>query len=305
MKISILGARGQIARSLITLYLERGKLADLELYSRSPEDLTSEMKGARIYPSDAFINHEHEIIINCIGISNLKGGKNSGAEIFKIHETWDNLILEYLHRNEKALYISMSSGAVYGRDFQNPIDEKSCLLNGTIEMFPADFYAVSKLNCEAKHRSFDKFSIVDLRIFSYISKFIDFNSNFLISEIMTAVKNKKVFITDDRNISRDYIHPEDMMQIIDLIIKYWQQTGYINDVFDIYSKNPVTKTDMLQGISEKFNLKYEIKTGANVNSSPTGFKMNYYSINWKLKKLGYKPRYSSLKAILKVLGETL
>jgi len=305
MKISILGARGQIARSLISLYLERSEWADLELYSRSPESLVSEMKGIRVYPSDDFINHEHEVIINCIGISNLKGGKNSGADIFKIHETWDNLILEYLERNEKALYISMSSGAVYGKDFQNPINEKSCLLNGIAEISPADFYAISKLNCEAKHRSFDKFSIVDLRIFSYISKFIDFNSNFLVSEIITAITNKKIFITDDRNISRDYVDPEDMIQIIDLIIKRWREGGCINDVFDIYSKNPVTKMNMLQGISEKFNLRYEIKAGTNVNSSPTGFKMNYYSINRKLKKLGYEPRYSSLEAILKVLDEVL
>ena len=305
MKISILGARGQIARSLISLYLERSEWAGLELYSRSPESLTSEIKGIRVYPSVDFINHDHEIIINCIGIPNLKGGKNSGADIFKIHEIWDNLILEYLERNEKALYISMSSGAVYGKNFQNPVDENSCLLNGITEISSADFYAVSKLNCEAKHRSFGKFNIVDLRIFSYISKFIDFNSNFLVSEIMTAVKNRKVFITDDRNISRDYIHPEDMMQIIDLIIKHWQQTGFINDVFDIYSKNPVTKMDMLESISEKFNLKYEIKTGTSVDLSTTGFKMNYYSANKKLKQIGYEPRYSSLDAILKVLGEVL
>lgn len=305
MKISILGARGQIARSLISLYLERGKWSDLELYSRSPESLASEIKGIRVHPSVDFINHDHEIIINCIGIPNLKGGKNSGADIFKIHETWDNLILEYLERNEKALYISMSSGAVYGKNFQSPVAEQSCLLSGMVEISPADFYAVSKLNCEAKHRSFDKFSIVDLRIFSYISKFIDFNSNFLISEIMTAIKNKQIFITNDRNISRDYIHPEDMIQIIDLIIKHWQVAGFINDVFDIYSKSPVAKMDMLQNIAEKFNLKYEIKAGTNVNSSPTGFKMNYYSVNKKLKQIGYEPRYSSLDAILKVLGEVL
>jgi len=305
MKISILGARGQIARSLISLYVQKNELSNLALYSRAPEALMSEIKGARVYRSQDFSIHDHDVIINCIGMSNLKGSKNSGAEIFRIHETWDNFILEYLKRNEKVLYINMSSGAVYGKDFQNPIDEKSCLLNGITEISPSDNYAVSKLNSEAKHRSYAKLSIVDLRIFSYISKFIDFNSNFLISEIMAAVKNKKVFITDDRNIFRDYIHPEDMIQIIDLIIKRWKEDGFINGVFDIYSKNPVTKIDMLQGISEKFNLKYEIKTGTNVNSSPTGFKMNYYSINWKLKKLGYKPRYSSLKAILKVLGETL
>ncbi|MFA5322010.1 MAG: NAD(P)-dependent oxidoreductase [Smithella sp.] len=305
MKISILGARGQIARSLISLYMERGELSNLELYSRSPEKLISEVKGAKVYPSEDFIHHNHEIIINCIGISNLKGIGNSGAKIFKINETWDNLILEYLKRNEKALYISMSSGAVYGKNFQSPVAKNSCLLSGMVEISPADFYAVSKLNCEAKHRSFDKFSIVDLRIFSYISNFIAFKSNFLISEIMTAIKNKQTFVTNDLNLARDYLHPEDMIQVIDVVIKSWQNAGFINDVFDTYSKNPVTKMDMLQSISEKFNLLYEIKMETNVDSSATGFKMNYYSVNKKLQKLGYEPRYSSLDAILKVFGEVL
>jgi len=305
MKISILGARGQIARSLISLYIEHGELSNLELYSRSPESLISEIKGAKVYPSEDFIRHDHEVIINCIGMSNLKGIKNSGQEIFNIHETWDNLILEYLKRNKNALYINMSSGAVYGKHFQNPVTETSCLLNGVTEISPDDFYAVAKLNAEAKHRSFEKFNIVDLRIFSYISKFIDLNSNFLVSEIMKSIKDKQIFITNVQNISRDYLHPEDMMQIVNLVIKKWKGVGFINNTFDTYSRNPVTKMDMLKSLSEKYNLQYEIKTDANIDSSTTGFKMNYYSVNRMLKNLGYEPRYSSLEAILKVFGEVL
>jgi len=305
MKISILGARGQIARSLLSLYMAKSELSNLELYSREPESLISEIKGARVYPSEDFIRNDHEVIINCIGISNLKGIKKSSQEIFNIHETWDNLILEYLKRNKNALYINMSSGAVYGKYFQNPVTENSCLLNGVIEILPTDFYAVSKLNSEAKHRSFKKFSIVDLRIFSYISKFIDLNSNFIVSEILKAIKGKQIFITNIQNISRDYLHPEDMIQIIDLVIKQWRKIGFINDAFDTYSKNPITKMDMLKNLAEKFNLQYIIKKETNSDSSATGFKMNYYSVNKKLKNLGYEPRYSSLDAILKVFGEVL
>jgi len=86
MKINILGARGQIARSLIYLYIERGKLSNLELYSREPKRLISEIKGARVYSSENFIAHDHEIIFNCIGISNLKDSKDSGPEISVIYD---------------------------------------------------------------------------------------------------------------------------------------------------------------------------------------------------------------------------
>jgi nucleoside-diphosphate-sugar epimerase len=63
--------------------------------------------------------------------------------------------------------------------------------------------------------------------------------------------------------------------------------------------------DMLKSLAKKCKLKYEIKTETKIDSSATGFKMNYYSVNKKLKKLGYEPRYSSLDAILKVFGEVL
>lgn len=305
MTISILGARGQIARSLISLYIEKGELSNLALYSREPERLTLEIKDADVYHSEDFLRHNHDVIINCIGMPSVKGAQSRTSDVFDIHERWDNLILEYLRKNEKALYISMSSGAVYGKNFQSPVDETSCLLKGIHEISPADCYAVSKLNCEAKHRSYAKLSIVDLRIFSYISKFIDFSSNFLMSEIMTAIKNKKIFMTNDQNITRDYLHPEDMMQIISLIIGRWEETGFINDVFDVYSQKPITKMDLLESLAKKFNLQYEIRKELNVDISATGFKMNYYSLNKKLKQLGYEPRYSSLEAILKVFGEVL
>ncbi len=305
MKISILGARGQIARSLISLYIEKSELSGLALYSRDPEKLRLEIKDAVVYSSEDFPRHNHDVIINCIGIPTVKGVPNRASDVFDIHERWDNLILQYLNRNQKALYISMSSGAVYGRNFQNPVDETCCLLQGITEISPADFYGVSKLNCEAKHRAHEKFSIVDLRIFSYISRFIDFNSNFLVSEILTALRNKKIFMTNDHNIARDYLHPEDMMQILSLIIKRWQKTGFINDVFDVYSKKPITKMDLLESLAKKFNLQYEIKKELHVDASATGFKMNYYSVNKKLEKIGYEPRYSSLNAILKVFGEVL
>ena len=154
MKISILGARGQIARSLISLYIEKGELSNLELYSRSPESLISEIKGAKVYPSEDFIRNDHEVIINCIGISNLKGIKNSDREIFNTHEAWDNLILEYLKRNKNALYINMSSGAVYGKHFQNPVTEKSCLLNGVIEISPNRFLCCRETQCRSKTQVF-------------------------------------------------------------------------------------------------------------------------------------------------------
>jgi len=40
----------------------------------------------------------------------------------------------------------------------------------------------------------------------------------------------------------------------------------------------------------------KLRKESDTDSSCTGFKMNYYSTNKKLEKLGYEPRYSSLDA---------
>ena len=63
--------------------------------------------------------------------------------------------------------------------------------------------------------------------------------------------------------------------------------------------------DLLKVLAEKYNLQYEVRKGARIDSSATGFKMNYYSINRKLQQFGYDPRYTSLHAIIHVFDEVL
>ena len=70
----------------------------------------------------------------------------------------------------------------------------------------------------------------------------------------------------------------------------------INTAFDVQSKKPIKKFDLLESLSKNYGLTYTIKRKN--QTSPTGLKENYYSKSRKIKKLKNTPRYSSLQTIL-------
>ena len=66
-----------------------------------------------------------------------------------------------------------------------------------------------------------------------------------------------------------------------MIVEY----GFLNDVFDVISKKPVNKFELLEYFSKEHGLKYEIIDTQ--YKSATGSKLNYYSLNDKIKIFGF------------------
>jgi len=109
---------------------------------------------------------------------------------------------------------------------------------------------------------------------------------------LTPILNKKTFITNDANITRDYIHPKDLF----LIIKKCIEIGNLNTAFDVTSAKSVKKREILDYFSENYGLKYKIVPSVE-NASPTGQKNIYYSKYNKLAQFGYKPALTSMETI--------
>ena len=157
-----------------------------------------------------------------------------------------------------------------------------------------DWYSIAKLYAEAKHRSLPNLSIVDVRVFNYFSHKQDMSARFLITDIVRAIKNKKVFKTSAENIVRDFITPPDFYHLILSIIN----SKEMNISLDCYTKSPVSKFDLLSELESKFGLRYEIDKNINTVNA-TGVKLNYYSTNDKAKNISYKPKVTSLNGIIK------
>ncbi len=296
--IAILGATSHIANGLIYGFHRKGE-SMLHLFARSLDRVHDFLATIRcrdhvaVMHLESFFESECDIVINCVGIGD--PGKLRGAEasIFRLTENYDNLILDYLDSHPGAFYINVSSGAVYGTEFARPADASTRYSVDANNITVPEYYGVAKLNAELKHRAFTKLNIVDLRIFSYFSRFIDPQSKFLLTKILSCIKKKQTFETGPDNIIRDYAHRDDLLSLIEASTS--RKT--LNDAFDVYSLKPISKFEILDFFSRQYGLKYTVKDVAQ-GASPTGSKNHYYSINRKAEKIGYSPRFTSLDCII-------
>jgi nucleoside-diphosphate-sugar epimerase len=137
--------------------------------------------------------------------------------IFSLTEKFDNMALRYLEFHPKTVYINFSSGAVH-----------------TITpdaLKPEHFYGVAKLYQEARHRALSKLNIVDIRVFSYFSRFVDPDSGYFLTELIKCIKRNSVFVTTPCDFIRDFLSSEDLFNLVCLVIK----ARPFNDVVEAYS----------------------------------------------------------------------
>lgn len=299
-KVAILGAMGHIGKSLIHQFSLKNEF-EVSLFSRSKDSIDSFLytfispEAVHLFHTDTnenFIARTYDAVINCTGIGNPAIFKNDPRQIFEVTEKFDELVISNLKQNPDTLYINLSSGAVYGKGIESGALSDTQSLIDINDLKPSDYYGIAKINSEAKHRALSNFNIVDLRIFSFFSRFIDLESTFLIADIIKSIKNKQTFLTNSDNIVRDFTCPSDLYDLIKLLIDKKQ----INDVFDVYSIKPILKFELLDFFKEKYGLHYQINETSN-NQSPTGNKNNYYSKFDKASKIGFMPKFSSLTGI--------
>ncbi|WP_339310685.1 NAD(P)-dependent oxidoreductase [Paenibacillus sp. FSL M7-0896] len=296
--IAILGATGHIAKNLI-LGLAATQEYELYLFSRSRERMVLFLTENQLQERVKLCEYnefartaDYDVIINGVGIGDPQNLVQHPFQVFQITEQYDNLILDYLHKNPAAIYINLSSGAVYGSEFDQPATDGKWLKLDPNHLSAQEFYGITKLNMEAKHRSLSQHRIVDLRVFGIFSAFIDLNSRYLLTDIIHHLRKGEILHTSPDNIVRDYVHPEDLIQLIKLCMR--EEAG--NEVYDVFSLKPAAKFEILDYFADHYGLRYEIEDNSSYNSI-TGSKNNYYSLNHSATQIGYLPRYTSLQSI--------
>ena len=302
MRVAILGATSQIAQDLI-LSFSKNQHYDFSLFGRNVallekwinnENLSEEYQ---VQEYSEFGHHQkYDVIINFVGIGDPVKAQKMGGDIFQITEQYDDMALEYLKQHKKTKYIFLSSGAVYGGNYQEPVNKNTIATIDINNLKSTDWYTLAKLYAEAKHRSLSDLSIIDVRVFNYFSHRQNMDARFLITDIVRAIKNKEVFKTSAENIVRDFITPLDFYNLVQAIIDFKP----INTALDCYTKAAVTKLDLLLKLKEKFGLEYQVEKSINIINA-TGPKLNYFSTNYKAKSVGYSPQNTSLEGVISEL----
>lgn len=297
MRIAILGATSEIARDL-TNSLRFNKKYELSLFSRRPAELEAWLRAcdpSNIPPSNNLIEFSPAIafdaILNFIGAGNPKLISDLGESIIKLTHTYDQLVLNYLKIHPNCRYIFMSSGSIFGGNFDKPIDSSSILPNFSTESSSNHWYQNAKLSAEILHRKLVDAPITDLRIFNYFSNTQSIQSQFLMANIARALINQSSLEVSTEYIVRDFLHPIDFCEMIMSILEAPPK----NQALDCYSKSPISKKELLEYLEGQFGLKVEVSKTPLFN--PTGAKVNYFSQNKQAQLLGYFPKYSSLEGI--------
>ncbi len=303
--VAILGATGHIGRSLAAEFATRS-LASLTLYARDCERLAgppgSPSSGARFKPELAelacFPLRPHDVIINAVGRGDPRDVRQAGAEIVTVDATWDDAAIAALSDNRECLYVAISSGSVFGARREVPVDEATTMMAVETARAQKDYYAEAKLTAEAKHGGLPGFNIVDLRLFGYISAFLDPRGGFFLSQVLAALDGDTVLQVHPSDMVRDYISAQDLADLIELSAA----ARPINRAFDAYSAEPVSKFDLLAALTETFGLEWRISSDQTLNAGAIE-KSVYYSLNRQAAALGYAPQSTAMQNVLAAIGE--
>jgi nucleoside-diphosphate-sugar epimerase len=97
------------------------------------------------------------------------------------------------------------------------------------------------------------------------------------------------------DIVRDFTTANDIVSVIKFLIK----KEPTNDVFDLRSKEALSKFELLNRLKEEVGLSFEVEDVD--ETSPTGVKNVYAPKESLLESLGYTPRYTSVENVLSEL----
>lgn len=299
MHIAILGATSQIAKDL-ALSFDAHSEHQLTLFARRPEAVRDWLAGVGLAGRYAVADFEafgaecrFDAVLNFVGVGNPAQAAAMGASIFEVTLKYDQMALDYVREHPRCRYIFLSSGAVYGSTFDEPVDESTMAVVAINNFEPQGWYAAAKLHAECRHRSLAHLPIVDIRVFNYFSRTQDITARFFITDMLRSIKSGKVLITSADNIVRDYISPDDFFRLVSGVLT----SPAANDAVDCYTKAAVDKMTLMAVMRERFGLVYEIIEGQ-VGINATGGKMCYFSRNKRAEAYGYFPSNTSLENIL-------
>src|SRR5260370_34297870 len=213
MRVAILGAGSYVARAILPGLL-RSTDWEAVLDARAPEPLTRWVVGRglpseqiSVLSTNEFGSRAFDVIVNFVGAGDPRLVNEMGKDILAVPAEWDLRALQAVKQRPSTGYIFASSGAATGEAFMLPREPGAPLKAPA----PGDHYAHAKAEAEARHREHGDLSIVDLRLYSFYSAGMGARLGYLVCTMLQTLLAGAVLTTDEHDISRDYLHPDDLV----------------------------------------------------------------------------------------------
>ena len=298
LSVGIFGASGQIGRCLT-----RALAADhdLSLFARRPgvvhDFLDLEGLAARVATFDGFAGGDYDLIINAVGNGDPAGIRREGAGILETTAHFDDLALGYLRARPETGYLFLSTGAIYGEDYRQALEPEPVLRLPLNRATPKEFYPLAKRIAEIKHRTASDLKVSDIRIFGFVSRALDPQGGFFLSQVLQKLLADEVFETGASDFVRDYASSDDLVRLVRAIV----ENGVPNREFDLYSAAPTTKAGLLEAMKREFGLRVEIGGSQAIDAVQTV--PPFITAQRAAETVGYRPAGTSLQNVLDAVRE--
>jgi nucleoside-diphosphate-sugar epimerase len=297
--IAILGASSLIAVDFL-IHASKVDGPEFRLYTREPDNLIQVLAAhgiSRRWPVmrfGDFGSEPYSAIINFVGVGDPAKALELGSGIFSLTREFDEVAVANLSRHPDTRYIFISSGAVYGADLDRPVTSQDCVRLPLNAVGRQHYYGMAKLYAEYTHRAMPQLSIIDIRVFNYVSRRMDVKARYLLTEMLSAIRDKRAFRTTARQVVRDFLHPLDMHALLCCAIAAPPGT---NMPIDAYTRSSIGKEELIGLMAEKFGLQVEL-VSSDVSINASGIKNVYVSANRVAESLGYRPMHTSASGIV-------
>ncbi|MDA9797310.1 NAD-dependent epimerase/dehydratase family protein [Luminiphilus sp.] len=250
-KVAILGPNGLIGRELIASLKKNDAMS---VYPVSQKRDTP----AKSITFESFMNIAFDAIINCRGVGDPSQIRLHPDTCVESHLASRKLVMDYLEKHEHLdpLCLFISSGGIFNRGIASNVDERENVRFRIESLESFDAYRLAKLLVECLNRAESERSIVDVRIFGFVSASFSNQSSFFINELFQCVKNERTLSTDKGDFLRDYVTAEDIALLISHLLR--SKTPKINCAINLLSKRPISKFEILDFFKNEFGLRYRV-----------------------------------------------
>lgn len=220
MKLLIIGSQGFLGSNISSHFESLGH----HVFSCDFLDIRNEKNYFRINPFksdylEIFESHKFELVVNCAGSANVGASIDDPFFDYDLNVNVVSKILGAIYKtNKETKFINISSAAVYGNPIDLPI--RTEYADNAIPISP---YGVHKRMAEVLLKSYyDSFNIptCSLRVFSAYG---NGQKKLLMWDLFQKFQNDEsdtIELFGTGNETRDFIHINDILQQIELVIKH-------------------------------------------------------------------------------------
>lgn len=282
MKILVIGSKGFIGQHTLDHFRKLG-------YDTIGCDVVTDYDDSNYFQIDAtnsdyhfiFENHEINVCVNCSGAASVPLSLQFPLKDFSLNTLNVFKILEAIRTNQpQCKFINLSSAAVYGNPISLPIKEN-------FEPKPLSPYGIHKLQAEqicTEFNSYYDIKTCSVRIFSAYGNGLKKQLFWDMYKKFSA--NDSIELYGTGNESRDFIHVDDIVNALDLVIK---NASFSGEVINLANGEEFTIKFVADLFRKHLDQSKEIRFN---NMGKPGDPLNWRADISILKTFGYAPKVS-------------